>query len=209
MSTIGIVALSVVAALALFAFFAGIAVLIWLAWTLKRSLAELQAWSKSVYAETAQLLAAHQAESKAIIESAKGSFGAIRTEVKTALEGNQKANEQAQLTHQKTLDATLVDFRRQMQAAIDKINAEALQTVAVRLTQVCVRAEKAIGVLQQLILDTEKSTGFDGGPEEYAPEDSQFGAPPSGYSVSPTARLDQEADSVQQAELFTESPAEV
>lgn len=198
MSTIGIVALSVVAALALFAFFAGIAVLIWLAWTLKRALAELQAWSKSVYAETAQLMAAHQAESKATIESAKGSFGAIRTEVKTALEGNQK-----------TLDATLVDFRRQMQAAIDKINAEALQTVAVRLTQVCVRAEKAIGVLQQLILDTEKSTGFDGGPEEYAPEDSQFGAPPSGYSVSPTARLDQEADNVQQAELFTESPAEV
>lgn len=205
MSLIGIVAISVLAALFLFTLLAGLAVLIWLALRVRKEIASLSA----VYAETQKLLQSHQAESRTSIESAKSSFGAIRNEVKTALDGQQKAAEQALADHQKALTVTLDGFRREMQAAIAKINAEALQTVAVRLTQVCVRAEKAIGVLQQLILETEKSPGAQYGDEEFAPEESTFGAPPSGYSRSQTARMDDEADVTQLAEQLTESPAEV
>ncbi len=209
MSTIGIVALSVVAAIFLFALLAGLVLLIWLAWGLKKALAAMQVEHAallaavrqqvdSVHAKTGELVTSNSAELKAAIESAKGSFGSIRAEVKTAIEGQQKSL------------AVIVDqFKLDIGAAIVKINAEALQTVAVRLTQVCIRAEKAIGVLQQLILDTEKGPAFDGGAEDFAPENSNFGGPPTSYSLGQTARLDQEADLTQQAEQLTESPAEV
>jgi hypothetical protein len=162
-----------------------------------------------VHAETEKLLAASGAEVKASIESAKGTFSAIRGEVKTSLEAQQQAWKQTTEGHFKELRMVLAQFQGEMNTAIAKINAEALQTVAVRLTQVCVRAEKAIGVLQQLILDTEKSPHFDGGPEDYAPETSPFGGPPSFYGRSQTAKMDDEVDMVQEAQQFTESPAEV
>jgi len=209
MSLVGIIATSVIAALALFVLFAGIGLLIWLATRLRKDLAAWQQQAILVHAETKQLLTTSGTETKASIEAAKGAFTAIRNEVKASLEGQQKAAETGLAAHQKALAETLANFRSEMQVAIAKINAEALQTVAVRLTQVCIRAEKAIGVLQQLILDTEKSTHFDGGPEDFAPENSTFGGPPSAYSVGETARFDQEADIAQQAEQLTESPAEV
>ncbi len=198
MSLVGIIATSVLAALALFALFAGIGILIWLALRIRKE-------NTQVSIETKALLT----DSRAAVESAKGTFTSIRNEVKTITEGQQKAADSALIAHQKALTATLDTFRLDINAAIGKINAEALQTVAVRLTQVCVRAEKAIGVFQQLILDTEKSPHFDGGPEDTAPENAPFGGPPSSYSLSQTAKLDQEADMQTEAERFTESPAEV
>ena len=187
MNTVGIVALSVLGALFFFAMIAGVVTLIWLAWSLKKQTAALQEKTISVYAETGKLMAAYQAETKSTVESAKASFGAIRNEVRAQLE----------------------EHRRQMQAGIDKINAEALQGAAARSIQACLRLEKAIGVLQQMFLETETRSTHEFAPEEFAPEESTFGPPPTGYSVGTAAQLDQQADAEEQAGLFTETPAEV
>ena len=198
MSVIGIVAISILAALFLFLLLGGVALLVWLAFTLKRQLAGAKAESASVYAETGRLLAAYQAESKSAIESAKSSFSAIRTEVRGLLED-----------HRRELAATLEAHRAAMQAGIDKINAEALQGAAARSIQACLRLEKAIGVLQQLFLETESRSTHEYGANEFAPEESTFGTPPSGFGMGSTAALDQQAQDEEQQILFTESPAQV
>ena len=198
MSVIGIVAISILAALFLFLLLGGVALLVWLAFTLKRQVAEAKAESASVYAETGRLLAVYQAESKSAIESAKSSFSAIRTEVRGLLED-----------HRRELAATLEAHRSAMQAGIDKINAEALQGAAARSIQACLRLEKAIGVLQQLFLETESRSTHEYGANEFAPEESTFGTPPSGFGLAPTAALDQQAQEEEQQTLFTESPAQV
>jgi HAMP domain-containing protein len=209
MSLIGIVAISVLAALFLFTLLAGLAVLIWLAMRLRKDLTAAQQQAAAVYAETQKLLQSHQAESRTSIESAKSSFGAIRNEVKTSLEGQQGAWKAATETQTKELRATLDQFKADIGVAISKINADALQTVAVRLTNVSIRAEKAISVFQELILSAGNPGPSDLPDEAFAPEESQFAGPPSAYSVSPTARMDQEADMVEQASQLTESLAEV
>lgn len=200
MNLVGIIAISVLSALFLFALLAAVAALVWLALRIRKDAAAAQQENRRIYAETEKLLAAQQA----VIESAKSAFGSIRTEMRTSLDGNQKGHEALLAAHQKELNVTLDTFRLDINAAIAKINAEALQTVAVRLTQVCIRAEKAIGVFQQLILNSEKAPGDEYAPEAFAPEESTFGAPPSGFSVSQTARMDQEADiqAGSQVELF-------
>lgn len=198
MSTIGIVALSILAALFLFLLLGGVAIQVWQAFSLKRQLAGAKAEIDRVYAETERLLAAHQAESKSTIESAKSAFSAIRTEVRGLLE-----------SHRQELGAILEAHRAAMQAGIDKINAEALQGAAARSIQACLRLEKAIGVLQQLFLDTESRSTHEYGPEEFAPEEASFGTPPTSFSVGQTAQLDEEAERGQQQEFSTESPAEV
>ena len=198
MSVIGIVAISILAALFLFLLLGGVALLVWLAFTLKRQLAEAKEESTAVYAETGRLLAAYQAESKSAIESAKSSFSAIRTEVRGLLED-----------HRRELAATLEAHRAAMQAGIDKINAEALQGAAARSIQACLRLEKAIGVLQQLFLETESRSTHEYGANEFAPEESTFGTPPSGFGMGSTAALDQQAQDEEQQILFTESPAQV
>jgi hypothetical protein len=77
------------------------------------------------------------------------------------------------------------------------------------MTQVCVRAEKAIGVLQQMILESERAPGAEYGAEEFAPEEGKFGPPPSGFSIGTTARLDEEVDRIAAEEVLTEAPAQV
>ena len=188
MGTIGIIAISVVAALFLFILTAGLGILIWLAWQLRRSLADSQTRSAAVYVETEALLRGYQAETKSLLESAKSGFTSIRNDVKSTLE-SQRAE----------LGVVLEYHRNQMQQGIDKINAEALQSAAVRSVQACLRLEKVAVLLQQLFSDTETRSTHEFGPDEFAPEESQFGTPPTGYSVSSTAALD-EAD---QAEQFT------
>jgi hypothetical protein len=209
MSTVGIVALSILAAIFLFTLLAGVCLLVWLAWTQKKATAALLAYATSVHAETEKLLATHQAESKAILESSKASLGAIRGEIKSSLDLHQQAWKQTMEGHFKEFRQTTEAFKLDINAAIAKINAEALQTVAVRLTQTCQRAEKAIGVLQQLVLDQERSPHFDGGAEDFAPENNRFGAPPSGYSKSLTSQMDEEFDHMNQTDNQTEALAEV
>ena len=198
MSVIGIVAISILAALFLFLLLGGVALLVWLAFSLKRQVAAAKAESAAVYAETGQLLATYQAESKSAIESAKSSFSAIRTEVRGLLED-----------HRRELAATLEAHRAAMQAGIDKINAEALQGAAARSIQACLRLEKAISVLQQLFLETESRSTHEYGANEFAPEESIFGTPPTGFGMGPTAALDQQAQDEEQQILFTESPVQV
>jgi hypothetical protein len=209
MNVIGIVAISVLCALFGFAVLAAAGVLIWLAIRLRRELAEAKKQNESVYAETGKLLGANQAEIKGLIEGARSKFDGIRAQIQTVIEDSRKATEAAQTAQGKALNEVLATHRKEMQDGIDKINAEALQTVAVRLTQVCVRAEKAIGVLQQMILESEKAPGAEYGAEEFAPEENQFGPPPSGFSRSVTARMDDEADRVATEEVLTEAPAQV
>jgi hypothetical protein len=195
MSTVGIVALSILAALFLFALFSGVGLLVWLAWNQKKQQAAAEKENARVHAETEKVLAANQAEVKALLESAKAGFGSIRNETRATLE-----------SYQKTIGVLLEDHRREMQAGIEKINAEALTSVAVRLTNVCIRTEKAIGVLQQIMMQADAAPAFTGGPEDYGPEEgaSTFGGPPTAYSVSRTAQMDEEVEREQSVEMFTE-----
>ena len=209
MSTIGIVALSILAAMFLFALLGGVALLLWLAWRQKQQQDAAEKENRSVYAWTEKTMAANQSEIKSMLESAKASFTAIRNEVRTQQETHEKSLNRSLQEYRKELNDLLEDHRRQMQHGIEKINADALSSVAVRLTNVCIRTEKAIGILQQLVLESEKSPNTEYAPEAFAPEDSQFGAPPSGYGRSTTAHLDDQVDMVAQQELFTDSPAEV
>lgn len=209
MNVIGIVAISVLAAIFLFALLGGVGVLIWLAIRLRRDLDAAQTKSTSVHAETEKLLAANQAEVKGSIEAARAKFDGIRSQIMAAIDDSRKAVDTAQVAQTKALDDVLAVHRKEMQDGIDKINAEALTTVAVRLTQVCVRAEKAVAVLQQMILESEKSPGAEYGAEEFAPEENRFGPPPSGFSQSITARLDDEADRAATAEVLTEAAEQV
>jgi len=192
MSLVGIVAISVLAAIFLFALLSGLGLLIWISFQTKKVLAATQADLKSVSIETRQVIAQNwadtkttlqqfESEHKSQIEAAKSAFGGIRNEVRTLLDG-----------YQKELGTTLEKHRGQMQSGIDKINAEALVSVAARLTQVCLRAEKAVAVLQEMMLDTEARATHDYGPNDYAAEESTFGAPPSGFGISRTSSLDEQ-----------------
>lgn len=196
MSTIGIAALSLFCGLFLALLLAGLSTLIWLALTLRKTLAAVSVEMKSVSFETRALLAQYQGEMVKQVESSKSSFGAVRTEIKTLLE------EQRQKTH-----GILEEHRKQMQAGIDRINADALQGAAARAIQACLRLEKAVGVIQQLFLNGEERVTNQYGAEEFAPEESTFGGPPSGYSQSQTARFDDSVEKVpedtHQPELFT------
>jgi len=187
MGTIGIVAISVIAALFLFTLLAGLAALVWLAWQLRRILGESQAKTTAVYAETEALLKGYQAESKSLLESAKTAFASIRNEVRSTLE-----------TQRADLGVVLEHHRNQMQQGIDKINAEALQAAAARSIQACIRLEKVAVLLQQMFSDTEARVTNDYAPEEYAPEE-RFGTPPTGYSVSTTAALDEQSQAEESA----------
>ena len=209
MNVIGIVAISVLAALFLFALLGGTGLLIWLAIRQRRELATAQTANASVHAETEKLIAANQAEVKGAIEGARSKFDGIRAQIMAAIDDSRKATESAQVAQLKALNEVLAVHRKEMQEGIDKINAEALQTVVVRLTQVCVRSEKAVAVLQQMILESEKAPGGEYGAEEFAPEENRFGPPPSGYSQSVTARLDDEADRAAADEVHTEAVEQV
>lgn len=220
MNLVGIVALSVAAALFLFLLLAGAGILIWLALRLKKTQDAAEIETASVHAETKNLLATHQAESKAAIESAKAGFSAIRNETRATLDEQGKAQQTRAAGYEEALTAllaaqrkeiaeTLDGFRRQMQVAIDKINAEALTGAAARSIQACLRLEKVASILQQMFTDAEARSTHEYAPEEFAPEENRFGTPPSGYSVSQTARMDEEVDIVAQAEMVTEAVAEV
>jgi hypothetical protein len=198
MSTIGVVAVSLFCGLFLALLLAGLGTLIWLAVSLRKTLATVRAEMDSVSKETRGLLAQYQGEMAKQVESSKSSFGTIRTEMGRLLEENRKKT-----------DGILNEHRRQMQGSIDKINAEALQGAAARAIQACLRLEKAVGVIQQLFLTSEEKVTNQYGAEDFAPEDSTFGGPPSGYSQSQIARFDDQMERVPevpedspQAELF-------
>lgn len=198
MSLIGIVAISALSALFFFALLAGLVCLIWLAFRMRKDLQAMKDANTSVLTATQRQLESVYAETQKLI---------VALEVK--IDGQQKESALLQAKHEQDLAVSMNTFKADISAAIAKINAEALQTVAVRLTQVSIRAEKAISVFQQLILDTEKSTANEYGPEEFAPEENRFSGPPSAYGLSQTAKMDAETDMVEQASQFTESPAEV
>ena len=201
MNVIGVVAISLFCGLFLALLLAGLGTLIWLAVSLRKTLATVRAEMVSVSNETRGLLAQYQGEMAKQVESSKSSFGTIRTEMARLLEENRKKT-----------DGILNEHRRQMQGSIDKINAEALQGAAARAIQACLRLEKAVGVIQQLFLNSEERVTNQYGAEEFAPEESAFGGPPSGYSQSRTARFDEQVEQVRapeeespQADLFAAS----
>lgn len=176
MNVIGIVSLSLLCGLFLALLIGGLAMLVWLAVKLRRENAQMREAIQS-------LIVTHQAELKSSIESAKASFGAIRTEMKTVLD-----------THNKATKSTLDEHRRQMKEGIDKINAEALIGASARAVQACQRLENAAGIIQRLFMDTENRPTHEYRAEEMAPETTSFGGPPSAFSVSQTAAMDTEVE---------------
>ena len=151
---------------------AGVFLLIWLAWDLRKALAGSQKENLAVYQETRAALTAHQQEMKSVFESARNGFASIRNETKSLLENHQNV----------------------MQTQIAKINAEALAGTIARMIEVCLRLEKGIAVFQKMIFDNENRVTNDYGPEDFAPENTAFGGPPSGFSLGQSSQHDLEAD---------------
>lgn len=183
MSTVGIVALSVLGGMLGLAMVAAIGILIWLAFDLRRLLKETKSTDIAVQNKIEAILLAHQADLKATIESAKASFGGIRNDSRAQLE-----------TQRKEITETLAEHRQRMQQAIDKINAEALAASAAKAIEASLRMEKAIAVFQRFLTDNIERTTNDYGPDDYAPEGNEFGGPPSFFGVGTTSRLDDEAE---------------
>jgi len=194
MSTIGVVAISLFCGLFLAVLLSGLGVLIWLAMNLRKALAALRLEAVSVSSETRAVLAQYQTELARQIESSKSSFGVIRNDMKALLD-----------EHRKKTTSTLEEHRQKMQAGIDRINADALQGAAARAIQACLRLEKAVGVIQQLFLNTEEKVTHEYGPDEFAPEETAFSGPPSGYMQSQTARYDEQVEQVRDPEESNQS----
>jgi hypothetical protein len=172
MSTIGIVVISVFGGMFGLALLAGVILLIWLAWDLRAALRKSQEENLAVYKETRAALTTNQQEMKSIFESARGSFTSIQKETKALLESHQQA----------------------MRTEIAKINADALAGTIARMIEVCMRLEKGIAIFQKMIFDNETRVTNEYGPEEFAPETTTFGGPPSGFSLSQSGKHDVEAD---------------
>jgi hypothetical protein len=172
MSTIGIVVISILGGMFGLALLAGVVLLIWLAWDLRKALAVAQKENLAVYQETRAALTAHQQEMKSVFESARNGFASIRNETKSLLENHQNV----------------------MQTQIAKINAEALAGTIARMIEVCLRLEKGIAIFQKMIFDNETRVTNEYGPEEFAPENTTFGGPPSGFSLSQSGKHDVETD---------------
>ena len=208
MQTVGIVAIALLAGLFLALLLLGLGILLWLAFRLRQQTAEVAARQSAVQTETAALLEKshaeilrlnqeHAARLKSEVESAKAGFVTIRNDVQTAWTEQMNA-----------ISVMLVEHRREIQAGIDRINAEALQTAAARNLKAVTGLEKMVALLQQMMLESyTPKPGTEYGAEEYAPEEpTRFGTPPpTGFSVSETARLDEEAEAEQRAEAAEES----
>jgi hypothetical protein len=173
MSVIEIVVISVLCGMFGLAMVAGVAFLIWLAIDLRK-----------IQNKTQQAIEKNEQETKVIFDSAKSSFAAIRAETKAILED-----------HRKQTTVMLDESRIALTAAIRTINAEALTAAAVRCMEACQQLGKTISVFQRLILEnTEQRTPNEYGPEEFAPERTEFGGPPSNFSVGLNAATDAEAE---------------
>ena len=181
MGTIGVIVISVLGGMFALAVLIGLILLLYLAWRLLQLLKQSQEQNQAVSHET-----------KSVLESAKSGFSSIRNETRTLLE-----------EHRRQFGEILELHRKEMQQGIDKINAEALQAAAARSIEACMRLEKAVGIFQKLLLDNEERVTHEYGAEDTAPESSTFGGPPSGYSLSQTARLDAEAEQ-QEAQFLSE-----
>ena len=182
MSTLEIVVFSMLGGIVILALMLAIGGLIWLAFDMRR-----------VQKQTKEQVARNEQETKVALDSAKSSFAAIRSEMKSILED-----------HRKQITALLDDNRKAMQAGIEKINAEALTAAAVRCFEACQRLEKSIAVFQKLILEnTDQRMPNEYAAEEYAPERSEFGGPPSAFSLSLAAQADAEAE--RETAVFTET----
>jgi hypothetical protein len=190
MSTVAIVLLALAAGAFLILLLGALGICIWATLHIARQQRDLKAIALAVQTETSGILSTHAGKMKAEVESAKASFVAIRNEIRAAWVEETRA-----------INAVLGDHRKEMAAAIEKINADALQAAAVRSIQAVQKLEKAVGILQGMMLEAGERPGEEYGPEEYAPEsDGKFGTPSSRYSVSAVARLDEEAATEERVE---------
>ena len=194
MQTFGIVALSILAGLFLALLFLGLGVLLWAAFQMKRGLADMRAREASIHAETQQAMEISQneilrisgeyaAKLKSELEAARSAFSGIRSEVKVILE----------------------DHNRRTLTAIEKINGDALAAAVKRNIDASVKLEKTVSLLQNWLIGTVAQNGNTYGPEDYAPEETNFGTPSSEYSVNATASLDAKAEQEAIAEVTTDA----
>lgn len=194
MSTVGIVVIALAAGAFLILFLLGLALLLWKAFESQRLMRELRAVLAAVQAETAALLEKSQTELKTLTETHANRLRAELESAKAALTRLHADVRSAWVEESRSLSTILAEHRQQIGAAIDKINAEALQAAAARSIAAVQKLEKVVGILQKMMLEAGERPGVEYGPEEFAPEaDGRFGTPVSAYSVGATARLDEEA----------------
>ena len=192
MSTIGIVALSLIGGLFLAILLLSLAISIWAALRLRAEVKKIGEANGAVYAETRVVLQQNAAETKALFESARSSFQALQRETKTIQEANV-------LSTAKLLD----EHGRKMAELIGKINGEAMSQAAAQNIKAVTQLTQLIGILQQAFTDQEQRVANTYAPEEYAREsETSFpGTPASIYnSVSQTAAFDEQAESQPQGE---------
>lgn len=204
MNELGIIAIALAAGAFCVLLLLGLAVLLWVAFENRKQAtafagiqndlrAEMRGVLEKSQSEMLKASTEHAARLRAELESAKSALGKTQAQVAAAWEKIEK-----------DLSATLESHRKEMREEIEKINAEALQAAAVRSIHAVRELEKVVTLLQKLMLEAGEKPGSEYGPEEYATEDNPtFGTPPTGFSVSPVTRLDEEAQ--QEEERATEA----
>lgn len=201
MNTIGIVATALVAGAFLILLLLGLGLLLWKSFTLAQQMREAENQRAIVQVETAKTLDRYQTEIKALteahanrlksdLESTKAAMNAIRAEIRSTWVEQTQA-----------LNALLSEHRKEMGEAIDKINAEALQSAAARTITAVKKLEDAVGILQTMYLEASAREREHYADDDYAEETTgPLRTPTSQYSVGTTARLDAEAEAVELAE---------
>lgn len=196
MNTVGLVLLSVLGGFLLLAFLLGLGLLLWKAFQAARLFDELTALVTAVQAETRAINEQHANRMKAEFDAARSALTTLRAEVRSSW-----------IEETRSIHAALQEHRREIAASIEKINAEALQTAAVRSIEAVGKLEKAVTFLQKMLLEAGERPGQEYGPDEYAPEEEQHGpfrTPASQFTLGAAARLDQEAQAEEAAAVTAE-----
>lgn len=209
MSTVAIVTLALIGGAAAILVLLGIGILLWAAFKLHGSSNRLETDLMTVREGNREIMEKSQAEmlrvntenAKALrseVESAKAAFTAIRNDLRQTSDSLVKTVENLLSAHQLA-----------MMAAVDKINAEALQKAAAQNIKAVQELSKCVALFQQMLLANEPQAANEYGPEDYAPEsESRFGPPSSHYGVGTTARLDQEVEAEERGETVPAGDAE-
>ena len=159
--------------MAALALLGGIAVLIWIAWSLKKTLDAAKSENEKLRDEFRKLIEGNDQETKRVLESAKSSFQSLKSETKQILDLHAK----------------------QLTEVVGRINADAIVQNVSAFMRVCTRLETALNAFQKMLLD---NTEVDRGqthyePEQTAPERTEFGTPASQYSIGQSAQYDTES----------------
>lgn len=172
MNTVGIIALSLLAGIVLVIIIGGLATLILLHIRVQKSHTALvnamEKFTADIWSSSGQA----RESLSGIVEGARNSFGGIRKEIVTAQENQSKS-----------IEIVLKAQGEQFNAALGKINGEALTRASVEALRALKELSALTVTLKNLLVD-HSAPAVDLGPEEYGPNDDLF------VKQGDTARMD-------------------